>query len=336
MAFEFGVLYLRVGIVGLGKMGLLHSCILNTLCDVEIVTVCDKSLIIHRVFKKFFKNALVTDDAVKMAGLNLDAVYVTTPIPSHFPVVKAVYSNEIARHVFVEKTLASNFAEAEELCNLARDIGGVSMVGYMKRYAVTFRKAKELLAQQAIKDLLSFSAYAYSSDFSEVPKGSRGSLSRGGVLKDLGSHIIDLALWFFGSLDVESAVSKAITAPSCEDAVRLKVKTREGLFGDFDVSWCKMGYRMPEFGFSFHGSDGLLNVNDDQVVLELKDGSLRKWYRHDLVDNVDFLIGAPEYYREDEVFVRAAHGNCAADPDFFEALKVDYVLEEAKRKANRK
>jgi len=327
---------MKVGVVGLGKMGLLHSCILSTLPNVEIVAVCDKSLIISRIFKKFFKNALVTDDVVKMSGLDLDAVYVTTPIPSHYPVVKAVYSNEIARHVFVEKTLASNFAEAEELCNLARDIGGVNMVGYMKRYAVTFRKAKELLAQQAIGDLQSFSAYAYSSDFSEAQKGSRESLSRGGVLKDLGSHVIDLALWLFGDFDVESALSDAVMAPKCEDAVRLKVKTREGLLGDFDVSWCKKGYRMPEFGFSFHGSDGLLNVNDDQVVLELRGGSLRRWYRHDLVDNVGFLIGAPEYYREDEVFVRAINGNCSADPDFLEASKVDYVLEEAKRRANRK
>jgi len=333
---SIGGSHVRVGVVGLGKMGLLHSCILKTLPRVGIVAVCDRSLIIRRIATKIFKDAQVTNDVSKMVDLNLDAIYVTTPLPSHFSVVKTIYSNNIARHLFVEKTLASNFNEAKELFRSAKSVDGVNMVGYMKRYAVTFRKAKELLDKRVLGDLKSFSAYAYSSDFAEKSKGSKGPLSRGGVLKDLGSHVIDLALWYFGGLDVEFAVVEGSMTTASEDAVRFRVKTLKGILGDIDVSWCKKGYRMPEFGFSIYGSEGLINVNDDQVTLNLKYGKPRRWYRHDLVDNVGFLIGAPEYYREDEAFIKAVQGNCAAAPDFLEASKVDYVIEQVKTKANHK
>jgi predicted dehydrogenase len=93
---------------------------------------------------------------------------------------------------------------------------------------------------------------------------------------------------------------------------------------------------MPESGLSIYGTNGFIKVNDDQVVLELKDGTSHKWYRHDLVDNVNFLIGAPEYFREDEAFVKAIRCNCTVKPDFAEASKVDYVIEKVKQKAKYK
>jgi predicted homoserine dehydrogenase-like protein len=43
---------LRVAVVGLGKMGLLHANILNTLQGVELAAVCDKSGLIQRLFQR--------------------------------------------------------------------------------------------------------------------------------------------------------------------------------------------------------------------------------------------------------------------------------------------
>ncbi|MGB9841297.1 MAG: Gfo/Idh/MocA family protein [Candidatus Bathyarchaeales archaeon] len=324
---------MKVGIIGLGKMGLLHSCILHTLPNVEVVAVCDKSMIIRRFFKKLFKNAVITDDFTKMACLNLDAIYVTTPIPSHYPILKEIYSKGIACNVFVEKTLTSSFSDSEKLCSLVKNIGGVNMVGYMKRYCVTFRKAKELLEQKIIGDITSFSAGAFSSDFVEVAATAKEPLARGGVLKDLGSHVIDLALWFFGDCFVDDAVIESVTAPGCEDVAYFRVKTRNGVSGDFAVSWCKKGYRMPEFVLSIHGNKGVIDVNDDKVSLALNNGTSRYWYRHDLSDNVEFLIGASEYYREDHAFIASIQNGSAASPSFFESLNVDYLIEQVKKKA---
>src|SRR5271157_2940272 len=189
---------IRTAVIGLGKMGLLHACILNVLPKVEVVAICDKSFMLRKFFQKVFQRVLFVGDVADLAGLGLDAIYITTPIPSHFAVAKSVFANGVAENVFVEKTLASSHDDATKMIGLAHDSKGTNMVGYMKRFGVTFLKAKEILGQDMLGELRSFDAYAYSSDFASTDRKSKISGSRGGVLGDLGSHVIDLALWFFG------------------------------------------------------------------------------------------------------------------------------------------
>lgn len=324
---------LDVAVVGLGKMGLLHSCLLNVLPNVRLCAVCDKSGLIRRVGKKVFKHARLLDDIEKLADVKVDAVYVTTPIPSHFFIAKTLYSKGIARNLFIEKTLASNYDQAKEMCSLAKDSGGVNMVGYMKRFGVTYQKAKRLLHEQALGEVDSFDAYAYSSDFAEVKEGSGVAGARGGVLEDLGSHVIDVALWFFGDLEVESAAVKSVTSEGWEDSASVIARSIGELEGRFDISWCKKEYRMPEFGLTVHGSKGVLKVNDDALELGLGKGSLKKWYRHDLNDSVGFLLAAPEYYREDEAFVRSMLDGAVVEPSFLTASQVDHFIEQARTRA---
>ncbi len=326
---------LKVAVVGLGKMGLLHASILNVLPSVQLRALCDKSRLILKFCKSVFKKIHLVDNVEKLAGLDLDAVHVTTPIFSHFPVTRTIYLKGIARNVFVEKTLASRYEKATELCELAETFGGVNMVGYMKRFAVTFRKAKELLNREVFGEVLSFDAYAYSSDFSGVKKGSKVPASRGGVLEDLGSHVIDLALWLFGDLEVESTQQESLTDGVPEDSASFSVKNSNGLTGRFDVSWCKHNYRLPEFGLVIRGMKGIMRADDYQVGLDLNDGKSYRWYRHDLNDKVGFLLGDPEYFREDEHFTESILEDHNAEPSFLTASKVDYIINQVKYRADK-
>ncbi|MDH5771401.1 MAG: Gfo/Idh/MocA family oxidoreductase [Candidatus Bathyarchaeota archaeon] len=324
---------LRVAVVGLGKMGILHASILNTLPNVKLTALCDKNPMILKFFKKVLNEVNVVDDVEKLSGLDLDAVYVTTPISSHFLVAKNIYLKGIVRNLFVEKTLASSYDKAKELCELAQSFGDINMVGYMKRFAVTFRKAKDLLNQDTLGEVVSFDAYAYSSDFLGSEKSSKTSESRGGVLRDLGAHVIDLALWFFGDLEVDSAKLGSLVDGSSEDSAYFRVKKSGGLEGRFNISWCKENYRLPEFGLVIRGSEGIIKVNDDKVELKLDDGKSSRWYRHDLNDNVGFLLGAPEYFREDKCFVESVLNGGNSEPSFCAASKIDYIVDQVKCRA---
>ena len=163
---------LKVGVVGLGKMGLLHASLLSVIPNVELAALCDKSWLMLKLAKSTLKRLLVTDELDELSNLNLDVVYVTTPIPSHYGIVKEIYVKDIARNVFVEKTLSSKYTQSEELCKLSDASQGHTMVGYMKRFSITFRKAKELLDKSVLGSVLSFDAYAYSSDFFGVQRDS--------------------------------------------------------------------------------------------------------------------------------------------------------------------
>jgi predicted dehydrogenase len=324
---------LKIAVVGLGKMGLLHASILNVFPDVELVALCDKSALMKRLYKKIFSSVgvKVIDNFEKLSGFDLDAVYVTTPISSHSFIVKNLLTKKIVRNFFVEKTLASNYDQANELCALAKDFGSATMVGYMKRFSVVFRKAKELLTEGSLGEPYSFEAYAYSSDFLRSRKASKSSASRGGAVRDIGCHLIDLALWLLGDLEVCDVLSSEKTEIGSETSVSFTASSSAGLEGHFDVSQSMPKYRMPEFGLSIDCSKGRIEVNDDRLIVNLGDGSKRKWFKQDLNDSVYFFLGESEYFREDEEFVNSLLEKRVCEPNFDTASRVDCVIDQVRK-----
>lgn len=310
---------MNVGVIGLGKMGLLHASILGFFPEVHLSIVCEGNGKIVRFAKNMFRETKFVDSVDKLTGLKLEAVYITTPIPSHFPIAQFIYENKITANLFIEKTLAETYDEAVELNRLAEGSNGINMVGYMNRFAVTFKKSKELLEQGVIGQAVSFEAYALSSDFVSVKKGT---LPRGGVLKDLGSHIIDLALWYFQDMQIKSVEVNTI------NDTRFKVNRSDGLQSVFDISWCRKEYRNPEMSLTIKGSKGIIIVNNSSVKLHKSNEKPIVWYRQDLNDNVPFLLGAPEYYREDEHFIKSIVTNTHAEPNFATAARVDRLISE--------
>lgn len=311
-------------------MGLLHASLLNTLPDVQIVALCEKKPLIRKFSRKVLKGINVLDDVGELSNLALDAVYVTTPPSTHFSIIKAVYSKRIAKNIFVEKPLASNRAEAEELCNLARN-EGINMVGYNRRFAVTFRKAKEVFDEGVLGEPVYFEGYAYSSDLLGVKPGLK-TLPGGSVLRDLGCHAIDLALWFFGKLQVEKAGIESMISDSSNDSASLEVKTSTGLKGNLKSSRCMENYRLPEVGLITNGSKGMMRVNDDKIELRMNSGKSSLWHRHDLGDNVGFFLGRSDYFREDKAFVEAITNGLNIEPSFRTARDVDKIISQVEEK----
>jgi predicted dehydrogenase len=320
----------RVAVIGLGKMALLHASILSALDSVELVSFCEISSLVRRFGKKIMPRIAIVAGVHELADMGLDAVYVTTPPRSHFPIVREVYTAGIARHVFVEKPLASSYSEAEELCALAEKHGGVNMVGYDRRFSVTFGKAKRILDEGTIGQLSSFEAYAYSSDFLGS-KGRSKASTRGGVVSDLACHAVDIALWFFGRLEVRSAKVESLLGEGSQDAVDFQVASSARLEGWIRSSWCKEGYRMPEIGVIVKGSAGTMKVDEDKVEVSLGKDAPLLWHRHDLSDDVPFFIGGTDYVREDGSFIRSVLEGSPAEPSFSTASRVEEIIEQVKR-----
>jgi predicted dehydrogenase len=319
---------IRIGIIGFGKMGILHATILGALPDAHVVAVCDTKRVVLRLAKKALPSIRVTKDLSELAQLGLDAIYVTTLPGSHYSLVKRIYGEGIARHVFVEKSLAASAEEADEMSRLAQAHESVTLVGYQKRFAVTFRKAKELLDDEAVGNVLSFEAYAYSSDFVGAPSEATPAIHRGGVLRDSGCHAIDLALWYFGHLDVVgSSNGRDGDAEMPTDFVSARLRTAQGAEGELMVSSQMEGYRLPEIGMKIDGSLGTLIVNEDRVELTTRDDETRSWHRHDLNDHASFVFGAPEYSRENEEFLRAVTDGQGRGPDFVASTKVEQIID---------
>ncbi|MCP3684263.1 MAG: Gfo/Idh/MocA family oxidoreductase [bacterium] len=316
----------RVAVVGLGKMGLMHASIFSMLDEVELVALCEKNSFVSKFGKKVLPDINIVSDLAQLSDMGLDAVCVTTPPASHFPIIKTIYTSNIAHNVFTEKPLASTHDQAEELCHLAKTYGGVNMVGYHRRFCVTFTKAKQILMDGILGHLVSFEGYAYSADF--LGAKSTQSLARGGVIEDSAVHIIDLVLWLLGNMEVKNARIESLLGDGSEDEAFFDVLTPEGTEGKIKTSWCKEGYRLPEMGLLITGNNGTIRINEDLLELELNGQDSSSWYKHDLDDIVPFFIGGAEYQRQDELFIRSISDDSAAEPSFSTASKVEELVDQ--------
>lgn len=317
-----------VAIVGMGKMGILHAAILGALPDARVVAVCERKAVVRRLAKKAIPGVKVVEDLSDLSSLEIDAVYVATLPGAHHPVVSAIYSSRISSNIFVEKSLASSYEEAKEMCRLTDAYGGVNRVGFQKRFGVTFKRTKELLTEGALGEITSFAGYAYSSDFAEA-KADRGqSVLRGGALRDQGSHVIDLAHWYFGDLNVVEPDDVTPRGNVPADFTWAKVRASSGAEGTFGVSAEMADYRLPEIGMTITGSEGVIHVNDDRLKI-VSGGRDRMWFRQDLDDSrVPFLLGDPEYCRENETFVAAiVSGQSRGGADFHAGARVERVID---------
>ncbi len=320
---------LKIAIIGMGKMGLLHASLVNSIPEASLVTIYDKSALMKRFLGKAIDNVLITDKYDKFASNKYDAVYVTTPIPSHYSIVKTLYENDITKNIFVEKTLTSNYSNSEHLCQLAKEYKGTTMVGYMSRFAPTYQKVRILLQEGEIGELISFKAYAYASDFAEA--ADKALPVKGGATRDLGAHIIDISLWLFGDVKLTSVEHDEGFRNGVDNGSCFGVKSLTGIQGDYDISWTKQGYRLPEFGLAISGSEGSISVNSDMIKITKNSGECKQFHRQDFNDTVPFLLAASEYYREDELFIKSIIDGKQAEPDFNEAARVDYLIEQVEK-----
>jgi predicted dehydrogenase len=319
----------RVAVIGLGKMGLLHASLVNVVPDVKLVAVCEKSRIISRFSRNAFTDVKIVTDTEDLSQLQIDTIYVTTPTSTHYSIISAIIEQNICKNIFVEKPLSNSAVESARICELIKKSGnaGIYMVGYNRRFNVTFRKAMELIGEGTLGQLLNFTAYAFSSDFLVDSPGKK-RVNRGGVLRDLGCHAIDLAGWFTGNIKLDSIQSSKVSPSGVLDSASFTVLSQKGIKGQIKASWREPNYRLPEIGLVIEGSKGYsLTVNDDKVELQKKQGDKTVWHKQDLKDNTHFMLGGTDYYREDEEYMNAVKSGNMIEPDFSTALKVDELID---------
>jgi predicted dehydrogenase len=248
-------------------------------------------------------------------------------------VVREIYSRGLARGIFVEKPLASSFEEAKELCDLARIHGGINLVGYHKRFSLIFEQAAKAIRDDVLGEIIEFKGHAYSSDFVGAESSPNRSWSRGGVLRDLGCHVIDTALWILGDLQT---VSKDPQSSNSTESAALEMEFEltipSGVKGQFEVSSVKEEYRLPQIQLLVEGTKGQMSVDDDR--LQLFGETSGSWHRHDFEDQAHFLLGDPEYSREDKYFINAFLSGIPGVPSFEDGAKVERIIDEIQGRAS--
>jgi predicted dehydrogenase len=139
---------IRLGIIGLGEIGqVVHLPNIDTMPDRFTLTAfCDVSPgLLEYMGKKHGVSSLYEDYRELVANAEVDAVMVLNSVEYHADC--AVAALEAGKHVFIEKPMCLTRREAEGIVDAQERSGKLAMVGYMRRYAAAFLRAKEEVAE---------------------------------------------------------------------------------------------------------------------------------------------------------------------------------------------
>ena len=327
----------KVGIVGLGKMGLSHLAIFRAHPDVELVGVCDSTGYVLDVLSKYTGVRTFKDLDAMLRDARPDAVVIATPSHLHAPMVRTALQAGV--HVFCEKPFTLDDAEGAALTELARSKELVTQVGYHNHFVAAFGELKRLVDAGALGRVTHVLAEAYG-PVVLAPKGgtwrSRRS-SGGGCLYDYAAHPIDLVQWYLGPPErvVGSRLTRIFSAET-DDEVLSTLVYPDDVTAQVSVSWSDESQRKMTTKVSIWGTAGRAYADRQEVQAYLRDtreppeGYTHGWnvrYTTDLTEQPWYYLRGEEYSAQADAFVRrVAEGRTEGENTFDAALATDRIL----------
>lgn len=188
---------LRVAIVGCGAVARqFHIPVIAGHGEICLAAFVDQDAKSAQALGHKYQVSNILEDASKIDRSQVDAVVVATP-PFHH----ALCCIELARrgfHVLVEKPMALTYAEGEEMVRTADEAGVVLAVGLFRRLLNSSRMMRALIEGRALGEPTGFTFN--SGAFYGWPAATLGNMRKelagGGVLIDMGSHVLDQLLYF--------------------------------------------------------------------------------------------------------------------------------------------
>lgn len=327
----------RVGVVGLGKMGLSHLSMIKAHPNVVLGAVCDSSSYVLDVLEKYTGVRTFRDFQEMLEKVPLDAVVISTPPKFHADMVGAAVNRKL--HVFCEKPFVLDLNQGKELARMAGAAGIVHQAGYHYRYVAAFEEAKRLLDAGALGTVTHALAEAYGPVVLR-PKGSTWRSHRtegGGCLYDYAAHPIDLLNWFFGRPETVSGTTiKNIFSRESDDEVYSSVRFSGGTTAQISVNWSDESCRKMTTKITLWGTSGRLYVDRQEVQAYLRDpsrlvpGYQKGWnvrYTTELTPPVWFYVRGEEYSRQlDDFLTRIEKRMPSGRNSFDSAVVTDEVI----------
>ena len=219
---------IRVGLIGVGHWGPNVARSMEQNGNAEVKWICDLNVAALERMAQRQPNARMTQDVADLLGdAELDAIAISTPVPTHFSLAKAAL--EAGKHVLVEKPLTATSDEGRELIRIAESEGRILMVGHVFEYNATIRSLKEMIDSGELGRLQYMS-------FARTNLGPvRTDVN---AFWDLASHDVSIMTYFLGRppRDVTARGQSWLNA-DVEDAVFATFSFPDGALAHVEVSW---------------------------------------------------------------------------------------------------
>jgi UDP-N-acetylglucosamine 3-dehydrogenase len=215
---------LRIGVIGLGMMGRHHVRVTHEVDGVRLVAVADAQGDPHGVAG----GLPVLESVAALIEQGIDAAVVAVPTGYHEAVALELANAGV--HTLVEKPIASDSAAGERVAAAFEQAGLVGAVGHIERYNPALQDLRRRLEEGELGDLYQIATRR------QGPFPAR--IADVGVVKDLGTHDIDLTSWLAQSR--YTAIAARTTTRSGrphEDMVSATGQLESGAITNHLVNW---------------------------------------------------------------------------------------------------
>jgi len=136
---------LRIAIVGCGKVADQHVGAIHRIPDCEIVSLCDRELLMARQLgERFGVSKCFSDLGEMLETTKPDVIHITTPPKSHYSLARQCL--EVGTHVYLEKPFTTTADQAESLVQLAEDRGLKITVGHNYQFTLEMMEMRRLVS----------------------------------------------------------------------------------------------------------------------------------------------------------------------------------------------
>ncbi len=290
-----------------------------------------------------------TDWRAAVERKDIDLVDIATPNALHAEI--AIAAAEAGKIVLCEKPLALNAGEARRMAGAISSRPSLVWFNYRRAPAVSF--AKRLIDEGRVGTPFHYRA-TYLQQWGNDPSRRTGwKLERAqagsGVVGDLLSHVLDLALWLNGPILAINALTRTfVEGREIEDAVLAMARFANGSIGTLEATRFAIG-ALNRNAFEIHGAKGMVGFNlEDMNRLSFLDATEPK--RDQGVRSL--LVTGPghpywsNFWKPGHIigyehtfiatlgdFLMSLERGEAFHPDFADGLKVQQVLDAVERSA---
>ena len=250
----------RVGVMGVGHMGQVHTHALHDAAGVALVGVADPDENMAREVAERYGVTAYTDSVELLPAV--DAVVITSPENAHAD--NAIAALEAGKHVLLEKPMADTVEAGQRILDAVHRASGKFVMRYLLRHDQRYAQGKARVDE--IGDLSMMYARR---------RGVRAVAHRVAQWSPpvfyMGVHDIDQMLWYSGSevVEVYAASSFKVLGDGLPDGLMAILKFDNGAIATLEVNWILPNeFNAPlESTLEVFGKNGFIRVNSlDQGV----------------------------------------------------------------------
>ena len=199
---------MRIGLLGVGRLGAAHAVTLRGLRDVDDIRIYDTDPARAKQVAAEVRATAV--ETIEAALRDVDAAVIVTPTNTHASIIRSCLDAGIA--TFCEKPIAIGIAETKDIVAHVARTKGLLQVGFQRRFDAGYRRAKEELASGKLGPVYSF--VMVSCD--RLPPPDAYVATSGGQFKDQLIHDFDITHYLFGRVAEVTATGSTLGAPQYE------------------------------------------------------------------------------------------------------------------------